>query len=31
VDDVLMMKPNIDTWDFIIEMLEKIVWEDDEE
>lgn len=31
VDDILMMKPNIDTWDFIIEMLEKVVWEDDEE
>ena len=25
VDDILMMKPNIETWDFIIEMLEKIV------
>ena len=31
VDDILMMKPNIDTWDFIIEMLEKVVWEDGEE
>lgn len=31
VDDILMMKPNIDTWDFIIEMLEKIVGEDEEE
>ena len=30
VDDILMMKPNIDTWDFIIEMLEKIVGEDEE-
>jgi 8-oxo-dGTP pyrophosphatase MutT (NUDIX family) len=30
VDEILMMKPNIETWDFIIEMLEKIVWEDDE-
>jgi 8-oxo-dGTP pyrophosphatase MutT (NUDIX family) len=29
VDDILMMKPNIDTWDFIIEMLEKIIGEDD--
>ena len=29
VDDILMMKPNIETWDFIIEMLEKIVGEDD--
>lgn len=29
VDEILMMKPNIETWDFIIEMLEKIVWEDD--
>jgi 8-oxo-dGTP pyrophosphatase MutT (NUDIX family) len=24
-DDILRMKPNIDTWDFIIEMLERIV------
>lgn len=31
VDDILTMKPNIDTWDFIIEMLEKIVWEDETE
>lgn len=31
VDDILMMKPNIETWDFIIEMLEKIVGEDEEE
>jgi hypothetical protein len=30
VDDILMMKPNIDTWDFTIEMLEKIVGEDEE-
>ncbi len=30
VDEILTMKPNIETWDFIIEMLEKIVWEDDE-
>lgn len=30
VDDILMMKPNIDTWDFIIEMLEKIVGGDEE-
>jgi hypothetical protein len=25
------MKPNIETWDFIIEMLERILWNDDEE
>jgi 8-oxo-dGTP pyrophosphatase MutT (NUDIX family) len=31
VDDILTMKPNIDTWDFVIEMLEKIVGEDEEE
>jgi hypothetical protein len=31
VDDILTMKPNIETWDFVIEMLEKIVGEDDEE
>jgi hypothetical protein len=31
VDDVLMMKPNIETWDFIIEMLDKITAEDGEE
>ena len=31
VDDILMMKPNIETWDFVIEMLEKIVGNDDEE
>lgn len=29
VDDILMMKPNIDTWDFIIEMLEKIVGDEE--
>lgn len=29
-DDILTMKPNIETWDFIIEILEKIVWEDEE-
>ncbi len=29
VDYILTMKPNIETWDFVIEMLEKIVWEDD--
>lgn len=31
VDDILIMKPNVETWDFIIEMLEKIVGEDEEE
>jgi hypothetical protein len=31
VDDILMMKPNIETWDFYQEMLEKIVGGDDEE
>lgn len=31
VDDILTMKPNTDTWDFIIEMLEKIVGEEDDE
>lgn len=31
VDDVLMMKPNIETWDFVIEMLDKITAEDGEE
>lgn len=30
VDDILMMKPNIETWDFIIEMLEKIIGGDEE-
>ncbi len=30
VDDILTMKPNIETYDFIIEMLEKIVSEDDD-
>ena len=30
-DNVLTMKPNIDTWDFVIEMLEKIVGEEDDE
>lgn len=30
-DDVLAMKINIDTWDFIIEMLERILWTEDEE
>lgn len=29
-DDILTMKPNIDTWDFIIEMLERIVGSDEE-
>ena len=29
-DEILTMKPNIDTWDFIIEMLEKIVGEEEE-
>jgi NADH pyrophosphatase NudC (nudix superfamily) len=29
-DDIITMKPNIDTWDFIIEMLERIIGEDDE-
>lgn len=31
VDDILSMKPNIETYDFIIEMLEKIIGEDEEE
>jgi 8-oxo-dGTP pyrophosphatase MutT (NUDIX family) len=31
VDDILMMKPNIEAFDFMIEMLEKIVGEDEEE
>lgn len=30
-DDIITMKPNIDTWDFTIEMLERILWNDDEE
>jgi len=30
VDEVLSMKPNIETWDFMIEMLEKIIWEDED-
>lgn len=30
VDEILTMKPNIDTWDFVIEMLEKIVGEEEE-
>ena len=30
IDEVLSMKPNIETFDFIIEMLEKIISEDDE-
>jgi NADH pyrophosphatase NudC (nudix superfamily) len=29
-DDILTMKPNIDTWDFIIDMLERIVGSDEE-
>ena len=29
-DDILTMKPNIDTWDFIIEMLERIIGSDEE-
>lgn len=29
-DDILTMKPNIDTWDFTIEMLERIVGSDEE-
>ncbi len=28
VDDILGMKPNVETWDFMIQMLEKIVGED---
>lgn len=31
VDDILMMKPNIETYDFVIEMLEKILGEDADE
>ncbi len=30
-DDILSMKPNIEIWDFIIEMLEKIIGEDEQE
>lgn len=30
VDDILTMKPNIETYDFIIEMLEKILESDEE-
>lgn len=30
-DDILTMKPNIETWDFIIDMLERIVGAEDEE
>ena len=30
-DDILTMKPNIETWDFIIDMLERIVGSEDEE
>ena len=29
VDDILSMKPNVETWDFMIEMLEKIVGEEE--
>lgn len=29
-EDILSMKPNIETWDFIIEMLERIMWDDEE-
>ena len=28
-EKILSMKPNIDTWDFYIEMLEKIIGEDE--
>jgi len=31
VDEILTMKPNIEIWDFTIEMLEKIVGEEGEE
>jgi NADH pyrophosphatase NudC (nudix superfamily) len=31
VDDILMMQPNVETWDFYQEMLEKIVGSDGEE
>lgn len=30
-DEILTMKPNTETWDFIIEMLEKILWDGEEE
>jgi 8-oxo-dGTP pyrophosphatase MutT (NUDIX family) len=30
-DDIITMKPNIETWDFIIEMLERIIDSGDEE
>ena len=30
-DDIITMKPNIDTWDFVIEMLENILDSGDEE
>ena len=30
VDDILSMRANIETYDFIIEMLEKIIGEDEE-
>jgi NADH pyrophosphatase NudC (nudix superfamily) len=29
-DDILTMKPNIETWDFVIEMLERIIGSDEE-
>lgn len=31
VDDILSMKPNVETWDFYIEMLENIIGEEWEE
>jgi hypothetical protein len=31
VDDILTMKPNEEIWDFTIEILEKIVGEENEE
>lgn len=30
-DDIITMKPNIETWDFIIEMLERIIDSEDEQ
>ncbi len=30
-DEILTMKPNTETWDFIIEMLGKILWDGEEE
>jgi 8-oxo-dGTP pyrophosphatase MutT (NUDIX family) len=30
-DDIITMKPNIETWDFVIEMLERIIDSGDEE